>query len=239
MLISQIIHCIMVVSIIASVMLSSAPVRAQSLTTAQMIASAPSILVLLDNSSSSPATDEGLIANAWPLIEQKLRSMPMASVVMVTTVGTAEFAPKSLRLRIQTRSSPEGGHIEDVVKLVREVVLGLPNKIKDGTIPTHETSNLIAGLFDASKAINVASDKNVIILISDLVENSKSANCYRTMPCKLPKPQFSLPGTELIALGVGWGMSSEREISLVQVWEQYFAKLHLVKPAVIKTKLFG
>lgn len=221
------------------IMLFSQSASAQAPSTAQLIAAAPVLQILLDNSGSSPATDEQIIARAWPLIESKVRAMPPASIVIVHTVGTAELPPISLRLRIQQRRTSEGGTMNDVVQAIRTAVLSFPAKIKAGTVAQHGTSNLIAGLFDASRAINPASDSNVIIFISDLIENSSLANCYTSFPCKLPKPEFSLPGTELIVLGVGWGLPANKEIALVKSWEQYLGKLGLPKPAQLKTKTFG
>lgn len=223
----------------ACFLLASPASSAQSPTTAQLMAGAAAMQILLDNSNTSPATRADVVARAWPVIEAKLRAMPPASIILINTVGTAELPPMSMRLRIQQRRTAEGGPMEDVVKAVRKAVLEFPAKLKEGKMPAHDTSNLIAGLFDASRAINPASDRNVIVFISDLIENSSLANCYVSFPCKLPKPEFSLPGTELIVLGVGWGMPANRELSLVKVWEQYFAKVGLPKPAVLKTKTFG
>lgn len=129
--------------------------------------------------------------------------------------------------------------MEEVVSIVRNAILTFPSKVKAGAIPAHGTSNLLAGLYDSSKAINLNSDRNIIIFISDLIENSPLANCYKTFPCRLPKPSFTLPGTELTVLGVGWGMPSDREMALVKVWEVYLSQVGLQKPAILKTKIFG
>ncbi len=232
------IHAITLAMLVVTTGFFSSGVKAQTQTSAQIIAAAPVMEILLDN-SDSPALDEAVVARAWPIIEAKLRALPPASIVIIQTVGTAELPPVSLRIRIQQRRTADGASMEEVVGLVRNAVLSFPSKVKAHTIPSHTTSNLIAGLFDASRAINLNSDRNVIVFITDLIENSSLANCYQTFPCKLPKPSFSLPGTELTILGVGFGMPSNREISLVKVWEEYLSHVGLPKPAVLKTKIFG
>lgn len=191
-------------------------------TTKDILDAAPVFQLLLDNSGSSPATDPNFVSSAWPVIEGKLRSMPMGSVVIINTVGDASLAPLAKRTRIQKTSSAEGASIEDVVRTTRAVVLGFPKRVQG---EEHGQSHMIGGLFDASKNTNRgASSKNMIVILSDLIEFSPIANCYQDKSCRLPKATFKLENTDLIALGVGRGLPSDREMAVFSSWEKFFSQ---------------
>ena len=95
-------------------------------TSAEMIARAPVLQVLLDNSGSSPATDQASIDRAWPIIEKEIRVLPMAGKVLVFTVGDASATYSSAAFRIQKRTSSNngeiGGPVDLIVDEVREIV---------------------------------------------------------------------------------------------------------------------
>lgn len=211
-------------------------VLAQPVSSGHLHNTAPTFQILLDNSKSSPASDQQLIERAWPLIQRQLRSMPMATKVYVNTVGNAEVLPQSFQIRIQHRRTEEGAPMAEVVQKVKALVLGFPNKLKEGKIEGHNSSHLIGGLFDASLAINPKSERNVIIYVTDLIEFSSLANCYKFSPCRLPNPEFQLPNTELIVMGAGTGLASDKEMALVKSWREFFSKMHLSNPPKILTK---
>lgn len=189
-------------------------------TTKDLIEAAPTIQLLLDNSEGSPAIDEDFVAAAWPLIETKLRAMPLGTVVIVNTVGNASLKPLMMRTRIQKKTTNEGASIGEVVQAVKMSTLGLPQLAKN---KEHNQSHIIGGIFDASKNLNKkASSPNVIIILSDFVEYSPFANCYKGKACQLPKPSFSLGNTEVMALGVGRGLASNREMVVFTAWEKFF-----------------
>lgn len=190
-----------------------------AVSTQEMIESAPVLQVLLDNSGSSPATNEEFVASAWPVIEGQLRAMPMGTVIIVNSVGDASLAPLQKRTRIQKTASAEGAPIDDIIRGLKSIVLGFPTKTKGAE---HGQSHLIGGLFDASRNINSrASQPNVIFMLSDLVEYSPLANCYRNRSCPLPTPTFSLENTSVTVLGVGRGLPSNHEMAVFSAWDKF------------------
>jgi len=175
--------------------------------------------LLLDASGSSPAQDPNFIAAAEPLIEEKLRSMPMCSQVMVVTVGDASTMPAMLRTRIQVRTTRDGATVNDIAAALRRFLSGFPDRIKG-----HEQgrSELIGSLADASRNVNQnATAPNVIIVLSDMIENSGLANC-ETRACRLPgNPALSLANVSVTVYGAGLGLPSARALALTKAWEQY------------------
>jgi hypothetical protein len=191
----------------------------QVMTGKDAIASAGTLVIMLDNSGSSPATDKNFVSAAWPTIEKSIRAMELGSKVIVVSVGDASLKPLNLNVRIQSRDTQEGKSIDRVVSAVKTVVLGFPDATKG---QEHGNTQVIGGFFDASRVINRSSDKNRIVALSDLIEFSPLANCYKG--CKLPAPKFDLPGTSVIVLGVGHGLNSDKEMALFSEWDKFFGK---------------
>lgn len=188
--------------------------------TQEILRKAPVFQLLLDNSGSSPATDANFVASAWPVVEGRLRAMPIGTVVIVNSVGDASLSPMTLRTRIQKVASSEGAPLDDIVRRVKSIMLGFPSRVQSAA---HSQSHLVGGIFDASKNTNrEAAGENVIVVLSDLVEFSPLANCYRVKSCPLPRPTFKLENTEIVALGVGRGLPSDREIAVFAAWEKFF-----------------
>ena len=190
--------------------------------TKDLLETAPVFQLLLDNSGSSPATDQSFVNSAWPIIESKVRSLPMGTVVIVNTVGDASLSPLMKRTRIQKVTTGEGAAVEDIVRSLKSIVLGFPKRVQG---QEHGQSHLIGGFFDASKNLNInASTKNLIVALTDLIEFSSMANCYKDKACRLPKPAFKLDNTDLVALGVGRGLPSDREIAVFSSWGKFFSQ---------------
>lgn len=195
-------------------------------TTKELLEAAPVFQLLLDNSGSSPATDETFVSNAWPIIEEKLLSMPMGSVVIVNSVGNASIAPMARRVRIQKIVTSEGAPIEDIARGLKTLVLGFPKQVRG---QEHGQSHLVGGLFDASKNINTKAAKpNVIVMLSDLIEFSPIANCYKNSACPLPTPTFKLDNTDVLVLGVGRGLPSNHEMAIFSAWEKFLGRVGAV-----------
>jgi hypothetical protein len=212
-------HLKFMAALAASALFGAGASAAPSMSTAEILAKAPVFQLLLDNSGSSPATDADFVNTAWPVIEGRLRSMPMGTVIIVNSVGDASLAPLSMRTRIQKLSSGEGAPLEDIVQVAKSIVLGFPKRVQ---ATAHGQSHLVGAIFDASKNINQQSTtRNVIIVLSDLVEFSPLANCHRNRTCPLPKPSFQLGNTDLLALGVGRGLPSDREMAIFAAWEKF------------------
>jgi hypothetical protein len=196
------------------------PARAQS--TEELCRSAPVLQILIDASGSSPARDPGFISAVEPLVEKRLRSMPVCSQILIVSVGDASVMPIMLRTRIQMRTTRDGATIDEIVRGVQRFLHGLPDHIK-----AHEQarSELIGGFADASRNVNSnARLPNQIIVLSDLIENSTLANCeMRT--CRLPdNPKLSLTNAVITVYGAGLGLPSSRAIALTKAWEVYLTR---------------
>ena len=220
-----------VLALIVMLSLALSP-AARAETTTEMCASAPVFELLVDSSKSSPARDAGFIAAAIPLVLQKLRTMPPCSVVQVVTVGDASLIPLMLRSRIQIRTTKDGATMDDIARALSQFLGAFPGRIKD-----HEQmrSELIGGFSDAAHNLNPhARVPNVIIMLSDLVEESALANCSRAVPCRLPVPPFSLGNADVTVYGVGLGLPSHRALALEKAWDSFFNKAG-VKPDLRRT----
>lgn len=201
--------------------LSILPAGAQAVTTEELLEKAPVFQVLLDNSGSSPATDQAFMANAASAIVEKLTSMPMGTVILVRTVGDSTLAPLHWRTRIQKKSTAEGAPIEEVARRLRGLLVDFPKQIAG---KEHGNSQLIGGFFDAARNLNLKSDRNKIVMVSDLVERSPFADCARVKVCKLPAPQFDLRGAEVEVFGAGANLPSDRAIGLTKAWDEFLGK---------------
>lgn len=202
----------------------------------EIIAKAPVLVILLDNSGSSPTFQNEFMKEAVKLIDTKLREQPLGTMVRIFTVGTAEAASMTYSTRILAKVTAEGATAELVGQKVRDIVLSFPAQIKSGVIQEHGTSHLVAGLFDAERVLNRKAEKNTVIYLTDGVENSTLANCYKDTKCRLPKPNFDLSNTEVIMLGVGSGLPSNQEMAVIKSWENLL-KIAKAEPIIVR-KIF-
>jgi hypothetical protein len=62
--------------------------------TQEILATAPTFQILLDNSRSSPAKDAAFIASVLPMIDQKLRAMPVGTSVIVNSNSRKSLKPR-------------------------------------------------------------------------------------------------------------------------------------------------
>lgn len=205
---------------LATVLSASSLVQADGNNT-DLTAEAPAFVIMLDNSGSSPATNQQTVNEAWVSIERKLKQMPLNSEVSVFTVGDASAPPFRKTSRIQTKTTYQGDTRNAVISQTKKMITEFPELIKSNAIPPHGRSELVGGFFDAAQLLNPKSDKNEIIFISDLIENSDLANCYKPKKCQLPPPQFSLHGTEVTVLGVGMGLPSEEAMAISSAWGDF------------------
>lgn len=190
--------------------------------TQETLATAPTFQILLDNSRSSPARDVAFIASVLPMIDQKLRAMPVGTSVIVTTVGDASLMPLRWHTRIQVRKTNSGAPVEDIIRDLHQFLLEFPKQMEGRE---HPASHLIGGLFDAARNLNPQAQSNEIVMISDLIEYSPLANCERARPaCRLPAPQFKLEGANVSVYGAGMRLPSDRAMTLTQAWEAFFQK---------------
>jgi hypothetical protein len=186
-----------------------------------LLAKAPVFELLLDISGGSPATNPAFMAAAWPGIEEKIRAMPMGATVIITTVGNSESMPMMWRTRVQAKTTKDGAPIAAVVRGARTLFLSFPERIKG---KEDKKSHLITGLFEASRQLNPNTTDNVIVMVSDLIENSPLANCTPPRPCKLPAPKFKLDTAHVSIIGSAARLPPKQAMTILKAWEAFFAK---------------
>lgn len=215
-------------SILASLLIPSyvfASAQIYSAESQALIDKAPVLLILLDNSESSPAKEQSFAENAWRVIKPRLEQMPVGSLVIVRTTGDNTIMPTSVRFRVLKRRAADGGKIEDISNAVQAAILGFPKWIKEHG--AHHSSHLISAISDAARDINPASSENNIIYLTDLLEYSDVANCEAIIAgggCLLPKPDFRLEGTIVQVYGVGTGLNSSQQSILFKAWNTFFSR---------------
>jgi hypothetical protein len=221
------IRCAWVVALVHAASITQPAMAASSVQ--ELIAEAPVMVIGLDNSGSSPALSESVLGSAWPEISHHVKGLPLGSTVKVFTVGDARSPTVSpLPLRIQKKVTENGGPHEHVLGELKKIILGFPEQVRKGNIKEHGRSELIGGFDDASKLINRKSKENVIFFISDLIENSNHANCYKDVKCRLPAPTFSLAGARVMVIGVGAGRSAKESMVIAGSWNGFLSKTQAV-----------
>jgi hypothetical protein len=185
--------------------------------TAEILAKAPTLQILLDASGSSPATNQNFIDSSWPDVEERIRAMPIGSMVMLETFGDSREAPYTFKERIQAKASSSGDTMNNVVAKLHQKFVGFPQWVSG---MSQGQTHAIGAFNDAAKNINRGSEQNSIIMLSDLIENSSFANCHHR--CRLPKkPAFSLQGSDVVVLGAGRGLPSDEAMNLEASWQKY------------------
>lgn len=181
----------------------------------------PVLLLLLDNTFGSPALEPAMLPSIERRMQNRLERLPNGSQVIVFSVGDPKQIAEIRYFRVQARISDKGGPVSYLKPLLHSHLEGFParqhpDKTKGG-------SHLIQGWFDAANLLNPkAETPNAVLFVTDAIEFSPLANCYRD--CRLPKPSFTLPqNTSIEILGIGHGQSSEKTIALFAEWRKWFA----------------
>jgi hypothetical protein len=212
------------IGILALILTSGQPLPAQADPTVEILAHAPVFQLLIDVSGGSPALNPDYLGFVLPQIQKRLEDMPLGTTVVVSSFGDAALPPLMFRSRLQAKHTSEGDTPEHVARDLRELVLSFPERMHG---KEQKRSELVGGFFDSAQAINPKAHGNVILAISDLVENSPLARCdnEKAKPCKLPPPVFHLPpDTTVCVYGVGQGLHSDRAALLTQQWAVFFKK---------------
>ena len=205
--------------IAGSAVFSVPPAQAES--SSQLCAAAPSFQLYVDVSSSSPVASPSFINAVLPVIESRIRALPPCSWVDVVTMGDSRIMPDMRPVLVLNRTVPgKGATKDDIVRGIRQLLAGMPNRVKNNA---QNRSELIGAMTEAAKNVNGhAKARNILILLTDGVEESPFANCARG-PCRLPAPTFKLPpNTEVALYGCGAGLPSDKALRLCEIWTRWF-----------------
>jgi hypothetical protein len=189
--------------------------------TKEAIEIAPVLVVALDNSGSSPATDPKMMERAWPVIKEKIQALPIFGSVKVMTVGDASQYYLAKSWRIQYKQSEAGDTMDSILSQMEGIVLNFAKQTQQGTVPTHGRTEIVGGFNDIARLLNPKAQQNSVVMVSDLIENSNHADCYRNKTCKLPKPTFSLANTDITVLGVGLSLPANEAMALSASWTHF------------------
>ena len=128
--------------------------------------------------------------------------------------------PGGLRIpKGDSKRTKEGDTLDGIAHSLQALVLSFPERFKG---QEHQQSEIIDGFFQAAQELNSkASEGNVIIAVTDGVENSDQARCG-SGACKLPLPSFALSGASVYLYGVGQGLTAPKAQQLTLAWEGFF-----------------
>ena len=195
------------------------PVWAAPAPVDDLLQRAPTLLILLDNSGGSPALEPSILAHVERRAAEKLDRLPLGASVIVFSVGDPKQIPEVKRWRVQARMTTHGMPVQALKKSLRTHLQGFPARQHPDA---HKESHLIQGWFDAAQLLNPKADtENAVIFVTDAMEFSSLANCYKA--CKLPPPTFTLSNTSLEVLGIGFGQSSGKTLAIFEEWKKFFA----------------
>src|SRR6185437_8663668 len=108
----------------------------------------PVFQLLLDVSGSSPLADQQYLAAVVPIIDERIKALPICSVVMIVTVGDARVIPSMPRLKVLARTVPgKGATRDEIAREVHHLLLGMPDRIAKRS---EGRSELIAAFADAA-----------------------------------------------------------------------------------------
>lgn len=209
--------------LLAALVLQCAASAAQPAST-DIAARAPSLVVIIDHSSDAPAYSAPVMQRAAQRVGEIVATLQMGSKVYVIVAGDPlREVPLVLSSRVQARASARGATPAQIAAQIREFLL-----VEFPKLPRPDAkagSSIILALRDAARLLNpVATDAaapNWVYLVSDMLERSSLADCYRD--CRLPKPDFKfVPGTRVEVRGIGLGLSDARSIALFTPWQKWF-----------------
>jgi len=185
------------------------------------------VIILIDLSNSSLHVSNELFARkAARHIEGIIDGLPLGSFVELRTFGDYDRSKNILSFTFML-SRNKGQRPADVKQNIALFIGNLPKLISDGKLVLQETTSLIGELTILSERIDTTR-KTRIIVLSDMLEYSADADCYKlikTKKGKLPDSSMILDGTVITALGAGYGCKSSAENNrLKAMWSEWFEK---------------
>lgn len=187
-------------------------------------AKAPVAQILADCSTSSPLYEKAFVDSVMrSVVTPKLLALPMASRVIVTCIGDSSKTPMSYDGRVQAINNRQGGTRQRLAQEVHRLLQSVPPATK------YSRSELMFGFTEAAKKINPdATQPNLVLALSDLIEQSALADCSPQVKpkrfCHLPAPAFTFDNTEVIVLGVAVGLPADKAFLVNDAWKNWFLK---------------
>ena len=184
------------------------------------------IWILIDLSDSSPQVAHDPFAKkSARAVDEYLEPLALGSRVYINTFGEYSQKKNIISFKFQLLNK-KGSRPKDVRKVVSEVISRLPELVRKGKLQLQKETSLVGALKLLEQRINLSA-KNIVIILSDLLEYSSDANAYKLVKQQkgwLPAPESKfLEGVEVVALGGGFGVTnSHQNDRLKAIWTTFF-----------------
>ncbi len=218
-LVDRIIRQLCSIFMLAFIVISSSAARAQT-------APAPTLVVILDISGSTPVLEPNFSRQAWDDISVRILHLPIGSRVKVFSVGDDKVQPLDLLMYVQRTATVKG---DSAGVLARKVVGALQKTVdamKQGKLVQHQ-SDLTTAFLDASKWCPGQSAACDIVFLTDGIQSSDDV---RWTPHDAKAPLVAIPGmnlrntTSITMLGVGLGASSKVRVQMEAHWRHFLSE---------------
>ncbi|MFC1606864.1 hypothetical protein ACFL47_02745 [Candidatus Latescibacterota bacterium] len=183
------------------------------------------VIILVDLSDSALHVTNKLFARkASQYIGSIIDELPLGSAVELRTFGDYDRSKNVLSFKFML-SRKKGQRPSDIKRNIGLFIGNLPKLISDGKLVLQQTTSIIGELKIIAERID-KSQKTRIIILSDMLEYSTEANCYKLIKSSkgsLPKASGILDGVEVCILGAGYGCKSSLENDRLKfVWSEWF-----------------
>lgn len=185
------------------------------------------ILILVDLSGSVAHLQSAPVAAKMAAyVARRVAKAPLGSMVSLRTLGQAGGVHNWLALDYRL-SRKRGSRPKDVARRLSTILANLPKLTAQKKLALQGRTHIIRAL--QGLPASVCPPGGTLILLSDLMEHSPDADCYRLVTRKdgsLPPPRAGLlKGVSVIGLGAGHGLKTSHQSRRLQVmWTDWFAR---------------
>jgi len=185
------------------------------------------VIILVDLSDSALHVSNELFARkAAQYIGNTIDKLPLGSIVELRTFGEYDRSKNITSFKFLL-SRKAGHRPADVKQKIGLFIGNLPKLVSDGKLTLQEKTSLIGELKILSERLDTTR-KTRIIILSDMLEYSAEANCYKLIGSKngkLSETPGILENVDIVALGAGYGCKSSNENDrLKAMWSAWFEK---------------
>lgn len=184
-----------------------------------------SVIVLLDLSGSTAhIISASFAAKAGAYVAREVAGLPLGSRVSLRTFGLADAKANGLALDY-TLTKRLGSKPREVATKLSMVLAAVPKLAASGKLKVQDRSQIIRALYDLSSLVKGCDAR--LIIISDMLEYSPDANCYRLATYNsggLPAPPAGLLAkARVAAVGCGYGLKTAAQSRRLQeLWSRWF-----------------
>ena len=183
------------------------------------------ILVDLSNSAAHLASAP-LAAKIAAHTAKLIAGMPLGGTVRLRTFGLADATQNWLALDYRLLRK-RGSQPRQVAEKINLILANLPKLVATKKLAQQKATHILRTLQDL--AGHACASGGTLVIISDLMEYSPDADCYRLVKDnrgRLPAPADGLLcGVKVIAIGAGHGLSTAKQsLRLKAMWSEWFKR---------------